>query len=268
MKRRKLIAGIPEVPSLPEGFAWGKDIPVSALSGGRIAVTPEGNHTAFLGYLSKNSSGDFSMYPLPRRDEIERHIRNTVLELRGGGLFMNRFLSDNQAFRILEDRRVCLPHAADNYFGVLSDTGSLDEPLTREFFGATMQELEGFLTVFHAAVRYPVAHFKPFRVTFSKTRDNDCDLTRAYIPQEFPFIACGDTQFFGGHVSLNGFYRHLNFLCEYHLVNNEVKGEGFFNLLVQHGAKPELIMQLCEAASLSCGHPLIDPAHFRQLMDI
>jgi hypothetical protein len=103
--------------------------------------------------------------------------------------------------------------------------------LTRQLFGATFEELDAFLQIFQSAVRRPVdpqlyVFQKRPRITFSGSRDNFCDLTMAYIPKGFPYIAFADSGFFGGHISLHGFYCLLALICEYRSRGDKIQGGG------------------------------------------
>jgi hypothetical protein len=260
-----------EAPTLPEGYRWGKDISPEEMQYDQVAVSPEGRATGYLGYFDLNHQGSPFLYSVcvgARTEEARRSYR--FLELRAGCLHLSSFLSDSHAYRILKDRNIRLPRGAETFFGVYGPDWELDEELTRHFFGATFSELEVFLEQFYATIRYPLKEtwgWRPVRITFSKSRDNDCDLSGAYIPQKFPFIAFGDTTYFGGHVSLSGFYRHLAFLRHYHRHGNEIRGEAFFQRLVENGAKPEVIVQLCEAAFAGGANPIFDPMRARYMME-
>jgi hypothetical protein len=139
----------------------------------------------------------------------------------------------------------------------------LDKEMTRTLFGSTFDELSDFIVQFYAAVRHtprPDWHCSPARITFSKSRGNSCDLTGLHIPQKFPFIAFSDTKYFGGHISLEGFYRQLAFLCHYRRRHDgTIEGEAFFKRLVECGADSEQIIRLCEAPLRSFGPGLKNP---------
>jgi hypothetical protein len=95
------------------------------------------------------------------------------------------------------------------------------------------------------------------RITVSQTQSKYCDLSGHWIPQDFPFISFGDSKDFGGHISLSGFYRQLEFLCRYRIRQDRIEGELIFKMLVDRGIRPELIVRLCEAGS-RIGRPLKD----------
>lgn len=150
-------------------------------------------------------------------------------------MYLSSFLWDNRFYKILEDTYVRLPNSGRWAFGVYKKN-ELDETLTRQFFGATDKELAALLLLFYSAVYRPTtSEDRRARLTSSR-QSNRCALTGAFIPEHFPYIVFDDH----GHVSLNGFYYYLGFLC---------RGKGAsFKMLVAQGADPELILRLCEGA--------------------
>jgi len=183
MKNRKSTT-FSEEPTLLEGFSWGRDINPEAMEYGQIAVTPDGRPTAYIGYVDPDEHVQLSLSVGGRTVEARRS--HQFLELRAGGLKLTSFLWDNQPFKVLEDRRLHLPRSADNTFGVITRQGKLDDAMTRTLFGATFDELEEFIGQFYSAIRYtppPDCSWKPARITFSKSRDNHCDLTKVLIPK-------------------------------------------------------------------------------------
>jgi hypothetical protein len=126
-----------------------------------------------------------------------------------------------------------LPNSGKWGFGVYSQ-GVLDETLSRHFFGATDRKLDAFLSLFYSVVYHLItSDDKRARITSSR-QDNQCELTGAFIPKNFPYIVFDDQ----GHVSLSGFYGQLAFLSQH-------RG-AFFKALVAQGADPALIIRLCD----------------------
>jgi hypothetical protein len=110
---------------------------------------------------------------------------------------------------------VILPTGTSSYFGVVVRVDHKEDlELTRALFGGTKREIEIAAVAlaqitgrhYHEMVRLP-------RVTFSKTRNNQCDISGCLIPKEFPYVAFEGAQYDWSHVSLHGFYRLLSFLC-------------------------------------------------------
>jgi len=262
--KNKTITSITDKPVLPDGFSWGRDISPESLAHGRIAIDPEGSPTAHLGYLDMNHLGESYVYSLSS-DRIATHHRKSYqfVRLQKGCLNLGGFLEDDRPYKILEDYRLHLPCGADNSFGVINATRQLDESLTRALFGATFDELDKFLDCFYAAIHSNLARkhgLKFARITFSKSRDNHCDLSGVHIPMNFPFITLEhNTQYFGGHISLYSFYQQIALLCHYfRRLGGAINCESFFQQLVDCGAKPEIIIQLRDAA-FGHGHVLRNP---------
>ena len=113
----------------------------------------------------------------------------------------------------LVDRLIRLPVGAQTYYGVVEySTFKEDEELTRSVFGLTFPEIQEILTgyakifgIYNDYVQYP-------RLTRSVRSDNYCDLTDLWIPKQFPYIAFEGSSYLYSHVSLWGFYNHLNLL--------------------------------------------------------
>lgn len=253
----------------PAAFVFGHDVALEELECGRIALSPEGSPTAYLGYLGSQGGRPFLYHLCVGRDQEDGRRSQRFVQLDHGGLFLSDFLSDNQRYRIAEDRLLHLPSNPGDGFGVFSRSSrELDENLTRQLFGATQAELDEFLATFYSVVRRPVSddYFpKECCTTFSRSSNNWCDLTHQFIPEGFPFIRFGETMYFGGHVSLYGFYRQMAFLCQHYQVRTEIKGEGFFRLLVDRGAKPDTIMRLAKAGTSGVRPPLLDFAQLTAL---
>jgi hypothetical protein len=115
------------------------------------------------------------------------------------------------------DRFLSLPTGANSYYGVLDREHSEDAALTRQLFGATIRELQQVTECFGALTGRPSTPYGGGgRVTFSRSRSNDCDLCGCLIPREFPYLAFEQSQYRWGHVSIHGFYRLLAFLCSGH----------------------------------------------------
>jgi hypothetical protein len=115
----------------------------------------------------------------------------------------------------INDRWLMLPSGANNYFGVITEKNRKeDAEMTRQLFGGISEEIAEVAGAFshligrghHEMVRLP-------RITFSKTRQNQCDISGCLIPRDFPYLAFEDSQFAWSHISLHGFYRLLSFLC-------------------------------------------------------
>lgn len=175
-----------------------------------------GEVRCYLGYRSERQPFDLPWYSpsVALRDKDGRDSHRFV-ELRGGLLRTSSLPRAEQPQKLLTDRWLILPRGADSSFGVIDrQTRHLDKELTRRLFGGTCDDIESVAKAlarvigrgFHEMVQLP-------RVTFSKTRNNSCDLTGCLIPKDFPYLAFDQSQYAWSHVSLFGFYRLLGFLC-------------------------------------------------------
>lgn len=236
-----------EESSPPEGFRLGKDISCAEMSCHQIAVTPEGTPAVYLSYVDRDVHGyPFAYSPgvADRRDGGRSDYR--FVSLKSGNLAFSSFLWDDHAYKILDDRVLFLPSGANNYFGVIDkESREEDEALTRRIFGVTLEELEDFLPILNGVLegRMDDSYWarKHSRCTFSKTRDNECDLSNAWIPPNFPFIAFGDTSYFRGHLSFHGLFRFLAFTCHRHSYGNERRPFGFMKSLADAGASMDVM---------------------------
>lgn len=155
----------------------------------------------------------------------------------------------SHADRIRDEYLVKLPTGSSNYFGVTHRTSGEEEPaLTRSIFGATFSDLSKLITVFAQVVDGPSQRWAKYpSITFSKQRDNTCDLTGALIPQWFPYIAFTESAYFKGHVSLYGFYLQLAFLCNRSKEVGAMPGNQFYHELVAAGVEAEALDYILEA---------------------
>ncbi len=201
---------------IPPGFVLGSKIDVADWHGPGIFVDLIGNIHCIVGYRTKDQPKDIPYYH-PSVAAKDRDCRSSYrfVELRKGTLAKSGFLRDDQHYRRIDDCWLVFPSGADSYFGVIKKHDrAVEELMTRQLFGGTAEEITTVASVlarlmgrgYHEAVRLP-------RVTFSKTRQNECDITGCLIPKDFPYVAFEDSQYAWSHVSLHGFWRLLSFLC-------------------------------------------------------
>ena len=107
---------------------------------------------------------------------------------------------------------VRLPDSADTYFGI--EASNEEDALTRAIFGLTYVELtsvlEGYaklLGIHNMYVQFP-------KLTRSAQSENFCDITELWIPKHFPYITFDKNNYDFAHVSLWGFYRHVQLLMK------------------------------------------------------
>ncbi len=183
---------------------------------GELISSATGDIRCFLGYRRESQPFDLPWYfPSVALDDKDGRNSHRFVELRGGRLRTNSLPRAEEGLQLLNDRLLILPRGTSTFFGVIDHQSQLlDEELTRRLFGGTCDDIESVAKAlariigrgFHEIAQLP-------RVTFSKTRDNSCDLTGCLIPKNFPYLAFDQSQYVWGHVSLFGFYRLLGFLC-------------------------------------------------------
>jgi hypothetical protein len=242
---------------IPPGYVSGGDVDISSWHGGELVVDVAGNAHCYVGYTSTNQPFDLPYYsPSVALRDNDGRASYRFVELRRGMLRKTGFLRDDDYYRVLDDRWLILPRGAESYFGVVErDSRGEDVELTRQIFGGTREDIESVATAlskvvgrgYHAMVQLP-------RVTFSRTRNNSCDISGSLIPKDFPYLAFENSQYDRSHVSLHAFYRLLSFLCP---------GEPrpVQRALLEAGVFPEVLNALLEAASAQYGSPLPYPEY-------
>jgi hypothetical protein len=202
--------------SPPAGFTLGSQVEISHWHGGELVLDTNQRIRCFLGYRREDQPRDLPWFSpsVALRDRDGRGSYRFV-ELHGGVLSQSGFLRPDEYYKIIDDRFLDLPRGAVSYFGVVrKGDREEDEELTRQVFGGTMEELEAVAHAlagivgrsFHEMVRLP-------RLTFSKTRENYCDISGCLIPREFPYVAFDSAQYDWSHVSLYGLFRLVSFMC-------------------------------------------------------
>ena len=83
---------------------------------------------------------------------------------------------------------------------------------TRKAFGLTYDELSDVLRAYGCIFELGGAYSPQPRITRSNQRNNCCDLSHAWIPAGFPYIAFDTNEYPFSHVSLGAFYGHLRLL--------------------------------------------------------
>lgn len=200
--------------NLEVGLVSGHEINLEGSHGG-LLVEHKGKVQCLVGYRPPGTSEGGLPYFAPaaslRYQDARQHRR--FVYLTRGTLHLEDYFSKDATYRVRSDRWISMPSGAITHFGVLDRSNrETDVELTRQVFGATFQDLSQAGTAWAAVFGYPSPFLVP-RVTFSKTRDNDCELTGCLIPREFPYMAFERSQGMWGHVSLRGFYKLLSLAC-------------------------------------------------------
>jgi hypothetical protein len=204
------------VAAPPAGFIQGKDVDLSKWHGGEIAIDEGGRVHCIVGYRREDQPRDLPYYsPCVALHDRDGKSSHRFVELYRGTLQRTFFLRAESWYRLVDDYWLILPSGADSYFGVISRADRREnEPYTQAIFGGTFKEIEMVACAlaplagrsYHEMLDLP-------RLTFSKTRDNRCDICNCLIPRAFPYLAFESAQYNWSHVSLHGFYRLLSFLC-------------------------------------------------------
>lgn len=233
---------------IPPGYVLGINVDLTSWHGGELVLDIAGNAHCYIGYTKSDQPFDLPYYSpcVALRDKGGRASYRFV-ELRRGMLRKSGFLRDDGYYRVLDDRWLLLPRGAESYFGVIERTSrGEDIELTRQVFGGTLEDIESVAM----ALSKTIGRRQP-RVTFSRTRNNSCDISGCLIPRNFPYLAFEDSQYDWSHVSLHAFYRILSLLCP-------GRGSSVQHALIEEGASPETLKVLLEAAS-EYGDPLHHP---------
>lgn len=134
--------------------------------------------------------------------------------------------------------------APDNYYAVLVN-GEEDAYLTREIFGLTHEEITSLLEAYAEVMGTNRIYSAYPRLTKSPRSVNYCDITELWIPEGFPYVAFNDSGYHFSHVSLWGFYRHIQLLTGY-------KMNSIFSIaLLKHGASEEALSRVFNTGTRS-----------------
>lgn len=211
-----------------------------------VARTPRGDAISYVGYRPENCPGETPYFAtsVAARDREDPSARRFVRLMRGT-LSLDSFLPEIESVTIIQDHHLVLPAGSDSYFGVVDRSTSREHAeLTREIFGATCDELTEVADIIGIITgRISDEYGAAGRVTFSRTRSNNCDLCGCLIPHRFPYLAFEQSTYQWGHVSLSGFYRLLAFLSK------GSKGSPFYAELVKRGVGPDTIQHMIAAGS-------------------
>lgn len=242
---------------IPEGFVLGSTIDIASLRGEGLFIDLRGNVDCIVGYRRDDQPFDLPYYhPSVASHDKDGKSSYRFVSLRHGTLVKSGFLHQSEYYRPLNDRRLALPRGADNYFGVITlENRKEDVDMTRQLFGGTAEEItEVAGALAHLIGRgYQMARLP--RITFSKTRQNQCDISGCLIPREFPYLAFEESQYAWGHVSLHGFYRILSLLCSAKS-SNPIR-----NALIDSGISEKLLDALIANDNV-VGAPIPFPDYF------
>ena len=206
------------------------------LGGDSIFCSENGLIKCLYGFRPDNMKADtFCYYPSVGFGDKDKLDKRNFIELQHGALL---WASDpTSGYRpdfIVNNLYADFPTGTDNYFGVFFDTNhELDAVATAKVFGFTYEELETIIKAYSKVLNISV--YQEGRITFSKTRSNDCDLTGNTIPRNFPYITVKESSSVWSHISLFGFYSHLSLLMQ------NGKRSTFFQTMVKNGCSEEYL---------------------------
>lgn len=130
---------------------------------------------------------------------------------------------------------------AGTYYGVMECEKIIEDvELTRKVFGLTYDELESVVECYAKVLGIYNEYDQYPRLTRSVRSSNRCDLTDLWIPEKFPYITFKESGYDFSHVSLWGFYRHIQLLME----KNESSRLG--RALITAGVKEEILQLLLQ----------------------
>ena len=124
--------------------------------------------------------------------------------------------------------------------------GQDDIALTRAVFGLTLSELSDLVNASAKVLSFTGDYSWFPRLTRSVNRDNYCDLTGAWIPAKFPYIAFAESGCDFSHVSLWGFYRLIQ-LHTYGRLESQVS-----KVLLEAGIEKSLLNRVFELGKKIC----------------
>ena len=124
------------------------------------------------------------------------------------------YYSDGLYKKIVCGVRLASPASCD--YGVFVNREE-DEELTRKVFGLTYYELTELLEAYAKMIGTNHDYFTYPKLTRSIQNTNFCDITGCWIPETFPYVAFNESMYDFSHVSLFGFYRHIQLLTGYKL---------------------------------------------------
>ena len=133
----------------------------------------------------------------------------------------------------------------DTYYAVLVDQKE-DIELTRTIFGLTCDELETVLEAYSKIVGSYSEYITYPKLTRSMKSMNYCDMTEVWIPEKFPYIAFSESGYEFSHISLWGFYRHVQLFT-----GNQLRS-AISRIFLRTGVSEEVLNKLFEIGRRIC----------------
>ena len=209
-----------------------------------LFVSDRGEVLCYTGIYLKDSQRNKSIFMQPYymhgKHSFDKTIAkeiNSFYRIENGCIVLDDYVDTKYGERSYKKVKIGIRFpAVDTYYGVMSDCQE-DEMLTRAVFGLTYREIQQLLEayakvfgVYNIYMQYP-------RLTRSKGA-NYCELTGVLIPEKFPYITFDENAYDFSHVSLWGFYRHLQLLTRKEIDSPVSK------MLLQQGVDEELLNRI------------------------
>ena len=211
-----------------------------------IARSSSGEAYCYVGYRKEFQPDDNAYYDISVaiQDSVGPTERRFV-RLKGGTLTLESFFAPDEPIQLIENHFLSLPKGSVSFFGARDrSTWVENKELTQQLFGATHAELMVVADCFgNLTGRKSDGYFKAGRVSFSRTRNNYCDICGCLIPSEFPYLAFEQLPYAWSHVSLYGFYRLLALMC------SSCEQEPIYRGLLNLGVESVVLDRLVAAGS-------------------
>lgn len=183
--------------------------------------------------------------------EIAKEIKG-FYRIKNGRISLDDYIDNGYYANHLYKKINCgikLPYLG-NYYAILVNHEE-DEKLTKEVFGLTHNEmiplLEAYATIMGTKREYDIYP----KLTKSPKAVNYCDISAAWIPEGFPYVAFEKSGYDFSHVSLWGFYRHIQLLMCHSI-------DSFFSkALIEFGANKEALMRISNMKFLNPYKPQV-----------
>lgn len=198
----------------------GKDITIST-SPNTIFISERDKVFCYAGVcLDKETSTQRRIFSFPHYMDNHHSTEKSVAEeicgfyrISDGCIYLDEYI-DSPIYGDMLYKKInagCRLPGPDTYYGIMSDYNE-DEDLTRAVFGLACYELNTLLEAYAKVFGIYVSFSQYPRLTRSLQSSNSCDLTGLWIPERFPYIAFNDSGYAFSHISLFGFYRHIQLL--------------------------------------------------------
>ena len=181
-------------------------------------------------------------YHLRKYHSIDAEILDEVkgfYRVENGCILLDNYIDNGFYGNNLYKKIDCGIHfpCPDNYYAVVVN-GRDDENLTRGIFGLIHEEIEALLEAYAITMGTNRVYGTYPRLTRSTTGSNYCELTETWIPRQFPYIAFNESMYEFSHISLYGFYRHVQ------LVTGKKINSVFSKCLLKSGGTEDILKRV------------------------